>query len=251
MTTYSASTQYPTVPPSRRARGRRSASTRTALMLRHAGRSPNYFGKVKLSAVALMKMASQVPAIHELIRAGDACWERRDAGGDGHHARQDRRQHVCGDGRLSAASPGCGTCCCPAAATMFAGTETRVSAHEQADQYMIDYIESAKKVAPHCLVRHSLGQVGRLEDAVGWYHSHPGYGCWLSGIDVTTQRINQMGQDPFLAVVVCSVRAQRSLKCFCRLTPRAPCPLARSSSAPSAHTPRCVELPNSARSHWR
>jgi hypothetical protein len=22
---------------------------------------------------------------------------------------------------------------------------------------------------------------------VGWYHSHPGYGCWLSGIDVGTQ----------------------------------------------------------------
>lgn len=22
---------------------------------------------------------------------------------------------------------------------------------------------------------------------MGWYHSHPGYGCWLSGIDVGTQ----------------------------------------------------------------
>ena len=21
---------------------------------------------------------------------------------------------------------------------------------------------------------------------IGWYHSHPGYGCWLSGIDVST-----------------------------------------------------------------
>ncbi|KEH17813.1 JAB1/Mov34/MPN/PAD-1 ubiquitin protease [Medicago truncatula] len=29
---------------------------------------------------------------------------------------------------------------------------------------------------------------GRLENVVGWYHSHPGYGCWLSGIDVSTMK---------------------------------------------------------------
>jgi proteasome lid subunit RPN8/RPN11 len=34
-------------------------------------------------------------------------------------------------------------------------------------------------------------QVGRQENAIGWYHSHPGYGCWLSGIDVSTQMLNQ------------------------------------------------------------
>ena len=34
-------------------------------------------------------------------------------------------------------------------------------------------------------------QVGRMENAIGWYHSHPGYGCWLSGIDVSTQMLNQ------------------------------------------------------------
>ncbi|KAL3324066.1 hypothetical protein AABB24_038310 [Solanum stoloniferum] len=33
-------------------------------------------------------------------------------------------------------------------------------------------------------------------------HSHPGYGCWLSGIDVTTQMLNQQYQEPFLAVVI-------------------------------------------------
>ncbi|KAE9447128.1 hypothetical protein C3L33_20984, partial [Rhododendron williamsianum] len=46
------------------------------------------------------------------------------------------------------------------------------------------------------------GQVGRLENVVGWYHSHPGYGCWLSGIDVSTQMLNQQFQEPFLAVVI-------------------------------------------------
>ena len=41
-----------------------------------------------------------------------------------------------------------------------------------------------------------------MENAIGWYHSHPGYGCWLSGIDVNTQMQNQKFQDPFVAVVV-------------------------------------------------
>jgi proteasome lid subunit RPN8/RPN11 len=45
-------------------------------------------------------------------------------------------------------------------------------------------------------------QVGRQENAIGWYHSHPGYGCWLSGIDVSTQMLNQQYQEPWLAVVV-------------------------------------------------
>ena len=47
-----------------------------------------------------------------------------------------------------------------------------------------------------------LFQAGRLENVIGWYHSHPGYGCWLSGIDVNTQLTNQKYQDPFVAVVV-------------------------------------------------
>ena len=43
---------------------------------------------------------------------------------------------------------------------------------------------------------------GRLENMVGWYHSHPGYGCWLSGIDCQTQMTQQMFQEPFLALVI-------------------------------------------------
>lgn len=49
-------------------------------------------------------------------------------------------------------------------------------------------------------------QVNRLENAIGWYHSHPGYGCWLSGIDVSTQILNQTFQEPFVAIVVDPVR---------------------------------------------
>nr|QBH74039.1 jun activation domain binding protein [Isotomurus palustris] len=69
------------------------------------------------------------------------------------------------------------------------GTETRVNAQAQAYEYMTAYIEAAKLV-------------GRLENAIGWYHSHPGYGCWLSGIDVSTQMLNQNYQEPFVAIVV-------------------------------------------------
>lgn len=69
------------------------------------------------------------------------------------------------------------------------GTETRVNAQAQAYEYMTDYIDNAKPVK-------------RLENAIGWYHSHPGYGCWLSGIDVSTQMLNQQYQEPFVAIVV-------------------------------------------------
>lgn len=69
------------------------------------------------------------------------------------------------------------------------GTETRVNAQNEAYEYMVTYMEQAK-------------QVGRQENVIGWYHSHPGYGCWLSGIDVGTQSLNQQYQEPFVAVVV-------------------------------------------------
>ncbi|CAM0138129.1 unnamed protein product [Umbelopsis sp. WA50703] len=69
------------------------------------------------------------------------------------------------------------------------GTETRVSAQDQAYEYMVAYMEKIK-------------EVGRLENVIGWYHSHPGYGCWLSGIDVSTQMLNQKHQEPFVAVVI-------------------------------------------------
>ncbi|WAR24809.1 CSN5-like protein [Mya arenaria] len=49
-------------------------------------------------------------------------------------------------------------------------------------------------------------RVRRLENAIGWYHSHPGYGCWLSGIDVSTQMLNQQFQEPFVAIVIDPVR---------------------------------------------
>ena len=51
-----------------------------------------------------------------------------------------------------------------------------------------------------------MQKTGRKENVVGWYHSHPGYGCWLSGIDVGTQMSGQQGQEPWLAIVVDPMR---------------------------------------------
>ena len=45
-------------------------------------------------------------------------------------------------------------------------------------------------------------EADRLENVIGWYHSHPTFRCWLSGIDCGTQMLNQQFQDPFLAVVI-------------------------------------------------
>lgn len=69
------------------------------------------------------------------------------------------------------------------------GTETRVNAQDDANEYLVEYLDLCRAQ-------------GRQENVVGWYHSHPGYGCWLSGIDVDTQSMQQQFQDPFLAIVI-------------------------------------------------
>merc|ERR1712159_238125 len=47
-----------------------------------------------------------------------------------------------------------------------------------------------------------LKQTGRPEMVVGWYHSHPGFGCWLSGVDVNTQQSFEQLNSRAVAVVV-------------------------------------------------
>lgn len=61
------------------------------------------------------------------------------------------------------------------------GTETRVNAGASANEFMVEYISGSQSVSDGTAV-------------VGWYHSHPGYGCWLSGIDVNTQLQQQRYQ---------------------------------------------------------
>eukprot|EP00178_Gracilaria_changii_P012727 TRINITY_DN35960_c0_g1_i1.p1 TRINITY_DN35960_c0_g1~~TRINITY_DN35960_c0_g1_i1.p1 ORF type:complete len:316 (-),score=45.34 TRINITY_DN35960_c0_g1_i1:25-972(-) len=79
------------------------------------------------------------------------------------------------------------------------GTETRVNAGAEGYEYMVQYLTDSKAT-------------GRPENLLGWYHSHPGYGCWLSGIDVGTTKLNQQYQEPYLAIVVDPVKTVSSGK---------------------------------------
>ncbi|KAL9118512.1 MAG: hypothetical protein Q9187_004942 [Circinaria calcarea] len=47
-----------------------------------------------------------------------------------------------------------------------------------------------------------LRQTGRHETVVGWYHSHPGFGCWLSSVDINTQQSFEQLTPRAVAVVV-------------------------------------------------
>ncbi|KAK0646547.1 COP9 signalosome complex subunit 5 [Cercophora newfieldiana] len=125
-------------------------------------RDPNHFQSVRISSVALIKMVM--------------------------HARSGGSLEVMGlmqgyvDGRALVVTD--------AFRLPVEGTETRVNAQEDANEYLVEYLRL-------CREEHS-----RMENVVGWYHSHPGYGCWLSGIDVGTQHMQQSFNDPFVAVVI-------------------------------------------------
>jgi len=47
-----------------------------------------------------------------------------------------------------------------------------------------------------------LKQTNRPQMVVGWYHSHPGFGCWLSGVDISTQQSFEQLNKRAVAVVV-------------------------------------------------
>ncbi|KAK1275441.1 COP9 signalosome complex subunit 5a [Acorus gramineus] len=122
---------------------------------------PHYFRRVRISALALLKMVV--------------------------HARSGGTIEVMG--MMQGKIDGDSFIVMDAFALPVEGTETRVNAQAGANEYMVEYAQTNK-------------QAGRLENVVGWYHSHPGYGCWLSGIDVETQMVSQQYQEPFLAVVI-------------------------------------------------
>ena len=70
---------------------------------------------------------------------------------------------------------------------------------EKATSYLMDYQELMEKV-------------GRKHLYVGWYHSHPGFGTWLSGIDCNTQKYMQMMNKTWFALVVDPYRTKSNKK---------------------------------------
>ena len=125
-------------------------------------KDPNYFTHVRISALALLKMTT--------------------------HARSGGSIEIMGlmVGYISGRS----LVITDAFRLPVEGTETRVNAQADADEYMVNFGVASREGG------------GQQENPVGWYHSHPGYGCWLSGIDVNTQKSHQMLNDPFVAVVI-------------------------------------------------
>ncbi|CAH8355015.1 unnamed protein product [Eruca vesicaria subsp. sativa] len=122
---------------------------------------PNYFKRVQISALALLKLVVHAPSggtIEIMVL-------------------------------MQGKTDGDNIIVMDAFALPVEGMETRVNAQADAYEYMVEYSQTNKLA-------------GRLENVVVWYHSHPGYGCWLSGIDVSTQMLNQQYQEPFLAVVI-------------------------------------------------
>lgn len=53
-----------------------------------------------------------------------------------------------------------------------------------------------------------LKQTGRPEMVVGWYHSHPGFGCWLSGVDISTQNSFEQLNQRAVSVVIDPVQVR-------------------------------------------
>jgi 26S proteasome regulatory subunit N11 len=47
-----------------------------------------------------------------------------------------------------------------------------------------------------------LRQISVLDTIIGWYHSHPGFGCWLSGVDINTQQNFEQLNQKSIAIVI-------------------------------------------------
>ena len=129
----------------------------------HPWRSnPNHFTHVRISALALLKMTI--------------------------HARSGGNIEIMG--LMTGYASGTSIIITDAFRLPVEGTETRVNAQAEADEYMVQFGELSRNGG------------GQQDNPIGWYHSHPGYGCWLSGIDVATQMQQQMLDDTFVAVVI-------------------------------------------------
>jgi 26S proteasome regulatory subunit N11 len=68
-----------------------------------------------------------------------------------------------------------------------------------------------------------LKQTGRPEVVVGWYHSHPGFGCWFSSTDINTQQSFEQLTSRAVGVVIDpiqSVKGKVVIDCFRLINPQ-------------------------------
>ncbi|KAK2195410.1 bifunctional Rpn11-EIF3F [Babesia duncani] len=71
-------------------------------------------------------------------------------------------------------------------------------------------------------MKDQLKRTGRPEVVVGWYHSHPGFGCWFSGTDVNTQQSFEQLNPRAVGIVIDpiqSVKGKVVIDCFRLISP--------------------------------
>jgi 26S proteasome regulatory subunit N11 len=73
-------------------------------------------------------------------------------------------------------------------------TGTTVSVEAVDPEYQLEFMDMMK-------------QVGQDKSAVGWYHSHPGFGPWLSGTDIETQKSFESLEGRSVGIVVDPVQS--------------------------------------------
>lgn len=79
-----------------------------------------------------------------------------------------------------------------------------------------------------------LKQTGRPEMVVGWYHSHPGFGCWLSGVDINTQQSFEALTERTVVClddVIIHIYSSKFLFFSCRLLSSIPCRVSKAKSS--------------------
>jgi 26S proteasome regulatory subunit N11 len=69
---------------------------------------------------------------------------------------------------------------------------------------MMDMLRQTGRYGRTCLTTllFSMLTQTRPETVVGWYHSHPGFGCWLSSVDINTQQSFEQLTPRAVAVVI-------------------------------------------------
>jgi len=70
---------------------------------------------------------------------------------------------------------------------------------------MMDMLRQTGRYVLPTMIRRSTARTDDLrspETVVGWYHSHPGFGCWLSSVDINTQQSFEQLTPRAVAVVI-------------------------------------------------
>jgi len=131
---------------------------------------PEYFKRCKISSAALLKI---------ILHARKTCTEEYQKGNDPIEVMGLMQGRI--EERTFVVVDAFGLC---------EGNEVSVQPKDEDYEFIVEYTDTLREKGL------------RKEKLIGWYHSHPGLGVFLSGTDVSTQRFQQTHMDPYLAIVI-------------------------------------------------